>query len=520
MPPNMSQKRSAKLILRNAKKSDIAGIIACCKRVYPELSGYSRAEVSGQISNYPEGHFVAIYDGLIIGYCASILLPEKKVLSKHTWHQITGNGFGSTHDPEGDYLYGVDIFVDPAFRGMRVGERFYNLRKKLCTDLELKGIVFAGRLPNLSKKIKKTKTVDAYIEQVLDRKIKDPVLDFQLHQGFELIGIIENYLPYDKDSLGYAAHMKWHNPDHPLLETTRERAQRRQNSDTVRVATVQYQLRKIESFDEFKQIVTYFVDTVSDYKSDFVVFPELFTLQLLSIENERVSPTEAIEHLTGYTSQLRELFTTLAVKYNVNIIAGSHPCKTSDGSTKNICMVCLRDGSIHEQAKIQPTPNEQYWWNLEGGDQLDVIETDCGPIGVLICYDVEFPELARHLVDQGALMLFVPFCTDERQGYLRIRYCAQARAVENQIFVTIAGNVGNLPSVHNMDLQYAQSCILTPCDFPFARDGIAADTTPNVEMISFADLRIKDLFRARHEGTVQNLKDRRHDLYHVKWTSK
>lgn len=83
----------------------------------------------------------------------------------------------------------------------------------------------------------------------------------------------------------------------------------------------------------------------------------------------------------------------------------------------------------------------------------------------------------------GAAILFVPFCTDERQSYMRVRYCAQARAVENQCFVVMAGNVGNLPKVENMDIQYSQSCVLTPCDFPFARDGIASDTTPNVEMV-------------------------------------
>ena len=146
--------------------------------------------------------------------------------------------------------------------------------------------------------------------------------------------------------------------------------------------------------------------------------------------------------------------------------------------------------------------------------------TDCGPIGVLICYDSEFPELPRHLVDQGAQILFVPFCTDERQSYLRVRYCCQARAVENQCYVVMSGNVGNLPNVENMDIQYAQSCILTPCDMPFARDGVAADTTPNVEMVAFADLRMEDLATARQSGTVQNLRDRRFDLYSVNWRSK
>ena len=188
-----------------------------------------------------------------------------------------------------------------------------------------------------------------------------------------------------------------------------------------------------------------------------------------------------------------------------------------DGSIKNISYICLRNGELHEQAKIHPTPDEAYWWNIQGGDKIKVIPTDCGPIGVLICYDSEFPELTRHLVNQGIQILFVPFMTDERQSYLRVRYCCQARAVENQIYVVMSGNVGNLPKVSNMDIQYAQSCILTPCDFPFSRDGIAADTTPNVETVAFADLRLDALLEARNNGTVQNLKDRRHDLYSVKW---
>lgn len=114
----------------------------------------------------------------------------------------------------------------------------------------------------------------------------------------------------------------------------------------------------------------------------------------------------------------------------------------------------------------------------------------------------------------------MPFCTDERQGYLRVRYCSQARAVENQIYVVMSGNVGNLPRVANMDVQYAQSCILTPCDFSFSRDGIAADTTPNVETVAIADLRPDTLMMARNNGTVKNLQDRRHDLYHVEWSGK
>jgi predicted amidohydrolase len=278
--------------------------------------------------------------------------------------------------------------------------------------------------------------------------------------------------------------------------------------------------RRVSSFEEFMEIVAYFVDVVADYKGDFVVFPELFTLQLLSIEDQQLTPAKSIEALTRYTPRFTAAMRDMALRYNINIIGGSHPTRVESGRVENISYVFLRNGAVHEQPKIHPTPNEQYWWNIEGGSKLNAIETDCGPIGVLICYDAEFPELARHLTDQGIQILFVPFCTDERQSYLRVRYCCQSRAVENQIYVVMSGNVGNLPNVSNMDIQYAQSCILTPCDFPFARDGIAADTTPNVETVAIADLRPETLITARNSGTVKNLRDRRHDLYHLHWRGK
>ena len=207
----------------------------------------------------------------------------------------------------------------------------------------------------------------------------------------------------------------------------------------------------------------------------------------------------------------------MAISYNINIIGGSHPTKMDDGDIHNVTYVFLRSGEIYAQEKIHPTPNERYWWNIQGGDALEAIPTDCGPIGVLICYDTEFPETARHLVDQGAMIIFVPFCTDERQGYLRVRYCSQAIAVQNQCYVALSGTVGNLPDVENMDINYAESCILTPSDFPFARDGIAAEAPANTETIAFADLNIDNLIESRHSGTVQNLRDRRFDLYNIEW---
>lgn len=508
------------LVVRNATLRDIPSIISLSLRVYAGtgMYGYTEGPLTGQINTFPQGQFVAVVGEKVVGYCATFRISGEVALAPHSWTSITGNGYASRHDIEGDWLYGMEVCVDPDFRGYRIGQRLYNERKHLCESLDMQGVVFAGRLPSLSRRLKKFDSVEAYVEAVAQKKQRDPVLSFQLHNGFEIHGIIPHYLDADHASLGYGIHLVWRNPK---VQRNGQDAKRKRYGkrlpDTVRVGTVQYQQRPVQSFQEFSDIVTYFVDVVSTYKGDFVVFPELFTLQLLSIESSSSTPAEAIESVTEFAEPYRALMRDLALRHNINIIGGSTPVRDSQGTIYNMAHVFLRDGQVYEQPKIHPTPNEAYWWNVRGGNRVTAIETDCGPIGVLVCYDAEFPELTRHLVDQGVQILFVPFCTDERQSYLRVRYCCQARAVENQMYVVMSGNVGNLPNVPNMELQYGQSCILTPCDFPFARDGIAADTTPNVETVAFADLRPGTLVTARNSGTVKNLYDRRHDLYNVQW---
>ena len=507
-----------KLIVRTAKIADVAAIYDLVKRVYTDMEPYGADQLRGQINNFPDGVLIAEYEQQVVGYCATIRLTGERSLKPHTWTDITGNGFGSTHDPDGEYLYGYEVCVDAEFRGLRIGQRLYRERRDLCVALGLKGIVFGGRLPGLKRRYKQIDSPLQYAEKVQRKEWRDPVLTFQLGQGFELLGVLKKYLPSDKASLGCASHLLWRNPaiSEPIKSDSHAHLRL---PNTVRVAVVQYLQRRITSFDDFREVVTYFVGEIATNNCDFVLFPELFTVQMLSIGNEPMSPSEALVALTEYTDDYRELMAGLAIKFNINIIAGSHPTKGEDGRILNMSYVFLRDGSVHEQPKIHPTPAERHWWNISGGSTLNAIDTDCGPIGVLICYDSEFPELARHLANQGVNLIFVPFSTEDRQGYLRVRYCAQARAIENQCYVATAGNIGNLPRVHNMDIHYAQSGIFTPCDYPFPPDGIAADTTPNVEMIAIADLRLDTLKEARNSGTVQNLLDRRHDLYQVHWNA-
>jgi len=516
----MTQSRAkARLEVRQAKLCDVRAIADLVRRVYDDMPAYTHGEIRGQLNNYPEGCFVAKLDGKLVGYCATMRLSKRIALANHSWDEVTGNGFGSRHNPKGEWLYGYEMCVDSKTRGTRIGRRLYEERRTLAERLDLTGIVFGGRMPGFAKatrrKNNRAETPEEYLDLVLEGKVHDPVLRFQLANGFEPDGVLHNYLPEDKQSKSNAVRMVWRNPYVDGNTPKKHRIPR--DVESVRIATCQLQARAVADFDEFMKQIEYFVDVAADYEADFIVFPELFTLMLLSAEEQELNPQESIEALSRYTPRIRKALSEMALNFNINIIGGSHPTRMDDGDIHNVAHVCLRDGSIHTQEKIHPTPNEDYWWNIKGGDSIDAIQTDCGPIGVLICYDSEFPELARRLVDEGARIIFVPFCTDSRQGYMRVRYCAQARAIENQCYVVMSGNVGNLPNVANMDIQYAQSCILTPCDFPFARDGIAAEASENVETLTISDVNLADLSWARAEGTVQNLADRRFDLYRIEW---
>ena len=512
----MTTTKKAQLIVRLATLNDIDAIHRLVNRAYPQMGSYPPRMLRGQLTAFPEGQFVVEYDEEIVGYAASFRVKERLAFAPHNWADITGGGYASRHDANGEWLYGMEVCVDPDRRRLRIGERLYDARKSLCENLNLQGITFGGRLPGWSKRAKKFDTALDYVEAVRARKIVDPVVNFQLRQGFTPYAVLDDYLPSDKASGGLAVQMVWRNP---YVQDVRESVHSSAvQKDVVRVATIQMKMRTVTSFEDFMGNIEYFIDSVSAYKSDFAVLPELFTLPLVALADRRLNPIESISKLTEFTPLFIDAMRELAISYNINIIGGSHPTQTEDGDIQNVAYVFLRDGSVHAQEKIHPTPNERHYWNIKGGDEVVTIDTDCGPIGVLICYDSEFPELARRMADEGARILFVPFCTDSRQGYLRVRYCSQARAIENQCYVVMSGNVGNLPGVENMDINYAESCILTPCDFPFARDGIAAECSENVETVAVADLDLTDLAWARASGTVRNLRDRRFDLYQTQWT--
>lgn len=493
--------------IRLATRADVPALIQLNKDAYPSMAEenvvWGEAHLLSHLRMFPEGQFVAESDGRIIGAAASLIVElGKDPLRQHTWSGITDSGFFTNHDPSGDSLYGADVCVHPDARGLGVGALLYEARRQLCKKLNLRRIVAGGRLWNYCDHDQEMSAAE-YAHRVADGELQDLVLSFQLREGFELRGVMANYLS-DPRSRNWASLIEWLNPEYVPTE---------ERFDRVRLACVQYQMRKINSFQEFANQVTYFVDIAADYRSDLVLLPELFSVQLLS-QTEALTPQEGIRKLSDYTDQFVDLLKSLAIRFGITIIGGSHPVMRDD-KLFNICHICLPDGTIVEQPKLHITPNERKWWGISGGSSLGVIDTPKAKIGVLICYDVEFPEASRYLADQGVEILFVPFCTDNRQSYLRVRYCAQARAVENQMYIAMAGNVGNLPDVQNMDVQYGQACVLTPSDFPFARDGIKAEADSNEETVLICDVHLDDLRLNRQNGTVTPRLDRRGDLFRL-----
>lgn len=471
-------------------------------------SYWEKSEIKNLLKIFPEGQVIITVNGQIAGCALSIIIDYKKFQGRHTYKQVTGNYTFSTHDDDGDTLYGLDVFVKPDFRGLRLGRRLYEYRKQLCEKLNLQGIIFGGRIPNYHKYSDEI-TPKEYIEKVKSKEINDPVLNFQLSNEFYPVKIMKGYLDGDKASGEYAVLLKWHNVyyEEPNLNASFVKK-------VVRLGLVQWQMRPYKDLKALLQQVEFFVDSLSAYKSDFALFPEFFNAPLMAAYNH-LNESEAIRKLAENSEELVQEFSKLAVSYNINIITGSMP-ELVDNVLYNTGYLCRRDGSVDSFEKLHITPNEEKFWGIKGGNKLQTYDTDCGKIGILICYDVEFPELSRLLADEGMKILFVPYLTDTQNAYSRVRYCAQARAIENECYVAIAGSVGNLPNVHNMDIQYAQSMVFTPCDFAFPTNGIRSEATPNTEMILIADVDI-DLLNELHDyGSVKILKDRRNDLYVLK----
>ncbi|MDQ8186187.1 GNAT family N-acetyltransferase [Pelagicoccus sp. SDUM812002] len=493
--------------VREARVEDLETLVELNKTCFPQMAEENVVWTVSQLANhvrlFPQGQLVAVEEDRILGAVSSLIVDlGVDSYRQHTYAGITDGGYFHNHNPEGDSLYGADVYVHPEARGKGVGHLLYQARRDLCKRLNLRRIIAGGRIHGYHEHAD-SMSPENYVVEVENGKASDLVLNFQLREGFIVRGVIKNYIQ-DPLSKNFATFLEWINPDYQPVE---------KDGRKVRVSCVQYQVRGINSFEDFADQVEYFVETAADYRSDFVVFPEFFSVQLLSQKALKKLPSvEGIRRLSELTQPFMELMGRLAQEYGIYIVAGSHPMDI-DGSLQNVCPIFAPDGSYTLQPKLHITPAEKKYWGISGGNDLRVISTPKARIGILICYDSEFPEAARYLADQGAEIIFVPYCTDNRHGFLRVRYCSQARAIENQVYVVTAGIIGNLPSVPAMDIHYGKAAVFSPSDHEFARDGIQAEADSNVEMMLVSDLDINDLYRSRASGSVTPMLDRRKDLF-------
>jgi len=503
-----------KLVLRTLKRGDFKVVQEIMDKVYSNMEGaWSQEEYNNLLKKFPEGQICIEDNGQVVAAALAIIVQYSDFGDRHTYAKITGHGKFDTHNSDGDTLYGVDVFVDPEYRSLRLGRRLYDARKELCENLNLRAMVAGGRIPGYNQYAEEM-TPAKYVEMVRNKELVDPILTFQLSNDFYVRKIIRGYLPYDSESKAYATLLEWINV---YYDEEFDKLIGNQKSN-VRIGIVQWQMRATKNLEDFFQQIEFFVDTVSGYKADCVLFPEFFNAPMMALTNEE-SPSVAIRSMAAFTEPIKTKMMELAVSYNINVIAGSMPLY-EDGKLYNVSYLCRRDGTVDEQYKLHVTPDEASYWGMRGGDKLRTFDTDFGKIGILICYDVEFPELSRMLSDEGMKILFVPFWTDTKNAYQRVRLCAQARAIENECYVAITGSVGNLPRVENMDIQYSQSAVFSPSDFAFPHDAIVAEATPNTEMTLIADLDLDLLKDLNTSGAVRNLRDRRKDLYSLSWSKK
>jgi len=516
-------REDAHISVRQMTANDIPAVIALQSRTYSEDLCWSEAELNQHLAIFPEGQLVAVDEqGRVVGSASSLIIDWDDYAESAQWSAITGRGAFSTHNPLGKTLYGADMCVDPTVRRKGIGSLLYEARKQMVRERGLKRLLTGGRIPGYAQVAQQMTAAD-YVAEVVRGRKKDATLSFQLTNGLVVLDVVPEYLN-DPDSRGFATLLEWLNPEYvtniglrvyeepPSMPEPKGKApQERRRATRVRIAAMQYLLRPISRFEDFATQVEFFVRSAQEYGSNFVLFPEYFSMQLLSYLRE-AAPARAVRLLAQLSPEYEALFLRLATENKLYIIAGTHPV-IQQGELFNAAHFFTPDGKVFRQKKVHLTQTEKGPYQMSRGHGFYVYHTDFGKVGILVCYDVEFPEAARVLAEAGVQLLFVPSCTDERQGFCRVRYCAQARASENQIYVAMASTVGNLPEVPCMATHYGQAAILTPSDYFFARDGIAAEGVVNQEQMVISDVDLSLLDEQRLKGTVIPLNDMIKDAY-------
>jgi len=280
-------------------------------------------------------------------------------------------------------------------------------------------------------------------------------------------------------------------------------------SRRLRLACAQYAIDFLGDWSHYVAKIERLVAEAVAQQADLLLFPEYFSMELASLFEPEIygSLTAQLEHLQPLHQPFIELFSGLAQQHGVHILAGTFPLRQTDGSYRNRAWLLRPDGSRDYQDKLQMTRFEREQWLIEGGDEIRLLDTAFGKIGVAICYDSEFPIIARRQVEQGADLILVPSCTDTEAGYNRVRIGCQARALENQCFVAQSPTVGTADWSEAVDINTGRAAIYTPVDYGYPDDGILLQGQSDGACWVVAELDLEALAQVRREGQVFNHRD-------------
>lgn len=279
---------------------------------------------------------------------------------------------------------------------------------------------------------------------------------------------------------------------------------------TLKVAAAQLELRETNSFDTWTAQVRDLLDQVPEAR--LVVLPELVTESLFTTEPDwRQHEISSLTRISEHTDAYVELFAAEAARRRQWILAGSHLVSTPTGH-QNVAFLFGPDGERHEHAKTHIFPAEADWDTREG-DELGIVDVDGVKVGIAICYEAEIPEVTTALTALGAELLLVPSYTFTEAGFWRVRHCAAARAIENQVYVV------HCPTVSHLDAPlapgWARASVLSPCDLAFPADGVLVEARTNVQDVITYELDLDLLHENRRSGaaTTHTDRGRRRDLY-------
>ncbi len=272
----------------------------------------------------------------------------------------------------------------------------------------------------------------------------------------------------------------------------------------MRLGLLQYQVSRHEHFIGWRAVLGQRIAEAATAGAEFLVLPEYATLDAIpaplpGLDAER---NAACDRHDAILAVLRDM----AMRHHVWLLGGSMLMRQGDQVINHAALIAP-DGRIGFQDKHRPTRFEAEQWAVSGGAPPGVFETPWGRIGICICYDVEFPPLARAQVEAGAWLLLAPSCTDTRAGFNRVRLAARARAMENQCFVALATTVGDAPFLSSVDANHGYAAVFGPVDRGFPEDGVIARGPMDTPGWLYADLDPARITAVRTGGAVLNHQD-------------